>query len=112
MRVLALVALAAGLSACAVAQPAPRAARVVVVAAPPAGAVVVRHGSVAYHRAHGRYYRADRRGRYVAVAPPVGLVVRALPRRAERFRHRGAVHYRAAGVVYRPVRAGFVVVRL
>ncbi len=44
----------------------------------PASHIVVKKGGISYYVSAGRYYRHDA-GRYIAVAPPIGLRVSVLP---------------------------------
>lgn len=70
---------------------------------------VVIHGQSRYYASHGAWYRPYR-GRYVAVAPPVGLFVPFLPFAYTTLWFLGIPHYYANDVYYTGTPGGYIVV--
>jgi hypothetical protein len=75
----------------------------------PAGFRTVWVGGLKYFSHGGLYYRKAPGG-YLAVDPPVGMVVRVLPGSVRKVKLKGAVYYRKGHVYYRKVPSGFMVV--
>ncbi|MDI6741447.1 MAG: hypothetical protein QMD11_01815 [Smithella sp.] len=70
---------------------------------------VVIHGQSRYYAAHGSWYRPYR-GRYVVVAPPIGLFVSFLPFAYTTIWFRGMPYYYANDTYYTGTGGGYVVV--
>lgn len=58
----------------------------------------------------GTFYLQDESGQYVAVPPPVGVIVNVLPDRARQIDVNGQIYFRYKGVFYVQVEQGFEVV--
>lgn len=63
-----------------------------------------------YFYDEGTFYLQDAQGEYAAVAPPVGIIVNALPAHARQFSLDGQIYYRYKGVFYVQVAEGYQVV--
>lgn len=75
----------------------PRRVRTVTVV--PKGAVNIHFNKVDYHFHSGRYYRKHTTG-FIAIAPPIGLRTRVLPKNNYRFTWRNRPYFYHSGVFY------------
>ena len=58
----------------------------------------------------GHFIMQDAQGQYFAVAPPIGIIVNALPAHARQIDVNGQVFYRYKGIFYIQVAEGYQVV--
>ncbi|MEM6648038.1 MAG: DUF6515 family protein [Bacteroidota bacterium] len=98
-----LIVSSLSLSGCYSAHAVPPADRVVRVTSLPRAAAVVTVKRQTYHYHDGRFYQRQR-GVYVSVRPPLGAVVRTLPRRRTVVRANGQRRYVVHGTHYRAER--------
>jgi hypothetical protein len=63
-----------------------------------------------YYYDQGTFYLQDQGGQYVAVAPPVGIIVNPLAAGARQINVNGQIFYRYKGVFYVQVAQGFQVI--
>ena len=63
-----------------------------------------------YYYDQGTFYQQDVQGRYVAIPPPVGIIVNPLAARARQIVVNGQVFYRYKGVFYIQVDQGYQVI--
>ena len=63
-----------------------------------------------YYYDQGTFYQQDEQGQYVAVAPPIGIIISALPINARQINVDGQIYYRYKGVFYIQVAQGYEVV--
>ena len=75
-----------------------------------AGCVTVLFDGQAYYYDRGTFYQQDAQG-YLAVAPPIGIIVNMLPPHARQIVINGQIYYRYKGIFYiQVVPQGFQVV--
>ena len=74
------------------------------------GNVTVGFNGQTYFYDKGTFYLQDEQGQYVAIAPPVGIIVNAIPDHARRINVDGQVYYRYKGVFYIQTEQGYQVV--
>jgi len=74
------------------------------------GYVVVGPDGQNYYYDQGTFYLQDQGGQYVAVAPPVGIIVNPIASGARQIDINGQIFYRYKGVFYVQVAQGFQVV--
>ncbi len=75
-----------------------------------ADCVSVEFNGQTYFYDDGTFYQQDAAGQYFAVAPPIGIIVNALPSQARQIIVNGQVLYRSKGVCYIQVAQGYQVV--
>ena len=72
--------------------------------------VVVGFNGQTYYYDRGTFYLQDEQGHYVAVAPPLGIIVNVLPSHARQIYMNGQIYYRYKGICYMQTSQGFQVV--
>ncbi len=63
-----------------------------------------------YYYDQGTFYQQDEQGQYVAVAPPIGIIISALPANAGQISVNGQIYWRYKGIFYVQGAQGFQVV--
>jgi len=63
-----------------------------------------------YYYDQGTFYVQEVSGQYVAVPPPVGVVVNAIPAQARQININGQIYYRYKGVFYVQIAQGYQVI--
>jgi DNA mismatch repair ATPase MutL len=74
------------------------------------GYIVVGTDGQNYYYDQGTFYLQDQGGRYVAVPPPVGIIVNPIAAGARQINFNGQILYRYKGVFYIQVEQGFQVI--
>ena len=75
-----------------------------------ANCVAVGFNGQTYCYDRGTFYLQDEQGHYVAVAPPLGIIVNVLPSHARQIYMNGQIYYRYKGICYIQTSQGFQVV--
>ena len=75
-----------------------------------ANCVAVGFNGQTYYYDRGTFYLQDEQGHYVAVAPPIGIIVNVLPSHARQIDINGQIYYRYKGICYVQTPQGFQVV--
>jgi hypothetical protein len=72
--------------------------------------VAVGFDGLTYYYDRGTFYQQDQQGQYVAVAPPIGIMVSVLPPHARQIDINGQIYFRYKGICYIQTPQGFQVV--
>ena len=75
-----------------------------------ANCVAVGFNGQTYYYDRGTFYLQDEQGQYVAVAPPIGIIVNVLVSHARQIDINGQIYYRYKGICYVQTSQGFQVV--
>jgi hypothetical protein len=75
-----------------------------------ADCVAVVFNGQTYYYDRGTFYLQDEQGQYVALPPPIGILVNVLPSHARQIDINGQIYYRYKGICYVQTPQGFQVV--